>query len=71
METLGQRIGRIRRDKGITVGKLAELAGLSRSFLSAVESGNSTLSVSNLGNIAHALGITPAYLLENTEEDSG
>ena len=48
----------LREQKGITVNKLANLAGISQSFLREVELGRKKPTVEVLGYICDALGIT-------------
>ena len=60
---LGGRVRSRRKDRGMTVAALAEACGLSRRFLSDVESGRANVSVVNLARIARALGTTAAVLV--------
>jgi len=66
-DTIGPllRAGRIRR--GLTLAKLAEAAGVSVSFLSQLERGLSSASVSSLRRITGALEITMADLFNRSE----
>lgn len=66
---LGLNISYYRKLQGYTQEELAELAGLSRSHISAIEAPNiiHTLSIEALFNIAAALGIEPYKLLEFRE----
>ncbi len=48
----------LREQKGITVNKLANLAGISQSFLREVELGRKKPTVEVLGYICEGLGIT-------------
>ncbi len=60
---LGQRIRARRRKAGLTQERLAELAGISTSFLGHVERGTRILSVETLLNLCRALNTTADDLL--------
>lgn len=62
--TLGQRINELRRAKGITHAQLAELAGISRSYVTRLQSDRVELpSKRVLWSLTHALATTPDDLL--------
>ena len=62
--TLGQRINELRRAKGITHAQLAELAGISRSYVTRLQANRVELpSKRVLWSLAHALATTPDDLL--------
>ena len=72
---LGLNIGLLRKLRGLTQEELAEKAGISRSFLSAIEAPNlvQSFSLEILYNISDALTIDPQDLisgniLENKSE---
>jgi transcriptional regulator with XRE-family HTH domain len=58
MENLGERIREERRRGKLTLEKLSQKTGLSKSFLSQVERGLAQPSVSSLKKIARELGIS-------------
>ncbi|MFW2514453.1 helix-turn-helix domain-containing protein [Demequina sp. SO4-13] len=60
---LGQRLRSLRRMRGMTLVQLAEVAGLSHSFLSQIERGQAMPSIGSLGRIAHAVGTSQIELL--------
>lgn len=62
-KALGGRIRRLRRTAGLTQGDLANLVGLSASFLGHIERGTRVLSVETLMAISDALDCTPNVLL--------
>ena len=64
---LGLRIRRLRGQKGLTAKALAEMAGLSASYLSEVEKGISAISTEKLQSIAKELGLTLDQLVNRTE----
>ena len=55
---IGDRIRRLRTDRGLSVRTLAAMAGFSPSFISQVEHGQVSPSIASLERIASALGIT-------------
>lgn len=57
MRNIGSQIRELRRRRGWTLSQLAERSGLSISFLSQVERGLSSLSISSLSAIADALDV--------------
>lgn len=64
MTRMRQNIVRLRKARKLSRYMLAKQAGISRSYLDAVESGKSDPSVSTLTKIAAALGVKPGGLLE-------
>lgn len=63
LERFGQKLRQIRERKGISQEKLAELAGLHRTYVSSVERGERNISLQNIGRLAAALEITLARLM--------
>jgi transcriptional regulator with XRE-family HTH domain len=59
----GQRLREIRTQKGISQEKLAELAGLHRTYISSVERGERNISLVNIESLAEALGVAMAELM--------
>lgn len=57
-----------RQEMGVSQEKLAELSGLHRTYISAVERERRNISIENIEHIANALGIDAA-LLFNSQED--
>ena len=55
--SLGMRIRTARRDRGLSVAEAARRMGISPSFLSAVERGESGVSTRNVSRLATALGM--------------
>ena len=58
MINVGQRITMLRQAKGITTNKLANLSGISQSFLRDVELGNKNVTVEFLSYICDSLEIS-------------
>ena len=75
-ETLGPRIRRRRRERGLTLDELAARTGVSKPYLSLIETGRvaNPPSDAKLRRIEHALGFNPAELvsqahLQRTPDD--
>jgi len=64
--SIGERIKRFRKQKGLTQTKLAENAGISRSYLADMEANRYNPSLKTLIEVAKALGIAVTCLLEVT-----
>ena len=62
-ETVGQRINYVRTQQGLTLERLAQQAGLSKSFLWEVEQDRSGISGNRLLHVADALNASIEYLL--------
>ena len=60
---LGRRVQAVRLERGLTLQRLAELAAVSVSMLSAVERGQKAPTVIVLDRIAHGLGVALADLV--------
>lgn len=69
-KAFGIVIGRLRVEKGLTQEKMSGLAGIARSHLAALESGEKTVRLSTLWNIAYALDMKPSELIRMTEEET-
>ena len=61
--TIGARIRRLRRSRGVSVRQLATLTGLSPSYVSSVERALSNPSIASLHKLAAALGTNVPTLL--------
>ena len=65
---LGDKIHRLRKEKGFTLEKLAELAESSKSYIWELENKNPPRpSADKVAKIAAALGVTADYLMDQTE----
>lgn len=58
-------VRKYRTEKGISQETLAELSGLHRTYISAVERERRNISIDNIENIAAALDVEPYKLLQN------
>lgn len=61
----GERIRALRQERGLSQERLAELAGVHRTYLSSLERGERNVSLDNIYAIADALGVPPADLFES------
>lgn len=67
MATIGDNIKEARRQSSLSLAKLAQATGLTKGFLSQVESGRSNPSLASLDKIAVALGISNRQLITNAQ----
>ena len=66
LSTIGSNIRRYRKALGVSQEKLAEEAGLHRTYIGSVERGERNISAKNISKIAEVLGVEP-YLLMKKE----
>ena len=65
LRSFAQKVRRQRLKKGVSQEKLAELAGLHRTYVSLVERGTCNISLLNIAKIADALSIPMSKLMPN------
>jgi transcriptional regulator, XRE family len=63
VSSIGKRISNIRKERGYTQEKLAELANISIQFLSSVENDKKGMTVTTLQKIADCLNVTTDYII--------
>ncbi|REB08568.1 XRE family transcriptional regulator [Sporosarcina sp. BI001-red] len=68
MEEIHNRIKSLRVERNLTLKEMSDQTGLSLSFLSQIERGTSSLSISSLKKISDALGIHINYFFEEEQE---
>ena len=61
----GNNIRHLRTSFGWSQEKLAEVCGLHRTYIGAVERGERNISLENIVVIARALGVKPVELMED------
>ncbi len=66
---IGKRIVEIRKNSGMTTNKLANLCGLSQSFLRSVEMGEKGISVDSLSLVCDALNISLRDFFDVPEQE--
>lgn len=59
----GQKLRAVRKDKGISQERLAELAGLHRTYVSSVERGERNVSIETIEKLANALKVAMPDLM--------
>ena len=69
-KAFGIVISRLRVQKGLTQEELSGLAGIARSHLAALESGDKVVKLNTMWRIADALEIRPSDLVNRIEEES-
>ena len=57
MIAFGKRVREVRRNKGISQEKLAELAGIDRSYMGNIERGEKNITLKKVYEICEALGV--------------
>ena len=67
---VGERIKELRRLKGMTQAKLAEVVGVHEVTLRSWENGAQGINTASLLNLSLALGTTTSYLLGETDDPS-
>ncbi|MFM0735228.1 cupin domain-containing protein [Paraburkholderia sediminicola] len=67
--SIGSKIRALRQRLKRTLDEVATMAGISKPFLSQVERGRATPSITSLVGIARALGVTVQYFVDTPTED--
>jgi transcriptional regulator with XRE-family HTH domain len=60
----GERIRALRQNRGLSQERLADMAGIHRTYLSSLERGERNVGLDNVYAIAAALGVSPAELFD-------
>jgi transcriptional regulator with XRE-family HTH domain len=71
MARFGKRLRDVREEAGISQEKLAEVAGVHRTYVSSVERGKRNVSLVNIERFAAALGVTMGELMPDTARRTG
>jgi transcriptional regulator with XRE-family HTH domain len=66
-DTIADRLRQARKERGLSQQGLAELSGISASFIARIEQAKGTPSIPNMLTLARALGIEPSRLLDRRE----
>ena len=64
---VGQNVSRIRKKKGLTQERFAEISGFSQQYLSSLENGRRNPTVVTIYELATALGVSHLDLLRPTK----
>jgi len=66
----GRTVRRLRENKGLSQEKLAELAGIHRTYIGDVERGTRNIALVNMTRIAKALGTSLSRLIAEMEKET-
>ena len=61
---IGDRIRKLRHERGLSQEKFANLCGLDRTYISGIEQRTRNVSIVNLENIASTFGLSVCELFE-------
>jgi transcriptional regulator with XRE-family HTH domain len=67
-ETVGQRLHRLRLERGLTERQLAS-PGVTNAYVSRIETGTRSPSLKAIRKLAERLGVTPLYLETGSDDD--
>jgi transcriptional regulator with XRE-family HTH domain len=73
LKNLGERIRKLREEKGLSQEKLSFACNLHRTYISSVERGERNIAVINLAKVADALGVSLNQLfdgIDNLKDDN-
>jgi transcriptional regulator with XRE-family HTH domain len=65
---VGRNFGRLRREKGFTQERFAEISGFTQQYVSGLERGRRNPTVVTLFHLAHALGVNHVDLVQSDDE---
>jgi transcriptional regulator with XRE-family HTH domain len=66
----GRTVRRLRESRGLSQEKLAELAGIHRTYIGDVERGTRNIALVNMTRIAKALGTSLSRLIAEMEKET-
>ncbi|MEG3941009.1 MULTISPECIES: helix-turn-helix domain-containing protein [unclassified Microcoleus] len=67
LQIFGKQVRKLRKAKGLSQEKLAELAELHRNYIGGIERGERNIALLNILRLAKALGVSLSELLEGIE----
>ncbi|MGB3267070.1 MAG: helix-turn-helix transcriptional regulator [Microcoleus sp.] len=67
LKIFGKQVRKLRKAKGLSQEKLAELAELHRNYIGGIERGERNIALLNILRLAKALGVSLSELLEGIE----
>lgn len=62
--TIGENLGALRRERGLSLGQLAELSGISKMMLSQIERGKTNPTINTIWKIANGLKVPYTALID-------
>jgi len=65
LKKFGDKIRKLRKEKGLSQEELAEKANLHRTYIGMIERAEKNITLLNISKIANALGISLKELMEN------
>lgn len=65
---VGKRILEARKNNRLTREKLAEMSGISVQFLSDIENGRKSMTITTLRSICNSLNLSADYIINGTEQ---
>lgn len=69
MHVFANNVRKYRTEKGLSQEALADLAGLHRTYISAIERERRNISIDNIESIAYALNVEPHLLFMPIEDE--
>mgnify|MGYP001627279498 CR=1 FL=1 len=63
----GEKVRVLRKEKGLSQEALSNLAGIDRSYMGQIERGEINLTLTKIYQIADALEISPALLVQHSD----
>lgn len=70
-QAIGVQVRSVRNKRGLTVGKVAQLTGLSPGMLSKIENGNASPSLATLHALSRAFRVPMTYFFQAYQEKQG
>ena len=67
---LGERIRKLRKERGLTLEELSSLCGLTPGYLSKIENGKTSLPIATLSKIAKALNVEIMDFFDTSEKEA-
>lgn len=69
LHIFAKNVKKYRLERKLSQEKLAEISGLHRTYISALECEKRNISIDNIESIAKALAVDPYLLFQNCEKD--
>ena len=69
LKLFGQRLVKLRKERGLSQERLALESGLARSYIGGIERGQRNIALVNICVLAETLGVAPSAMLDFPSED--